>query len=73
MMKGTGNRNHRKEEITVWACLLLIGGLLAGPAAGDADDGLRLQVRRLVRQLDDLQRLEGTFMNANAAASAQLL
>jgi len=43
------------KEITVWVFLLLIGGLVPGQAAADADDELRLQVRRLVRQLDDNQ------------------
>lgn len=36
-------------------CLLLIGGMLLGQAA-DSDDEMRLEVRRLVRQLDDVQR-----------------
>ena len=40
----------------MWACLLLIGAMLPGQAAADAGDELRLQVRRLVRQLDDAQR-----------------
>jgi len=39
----------------VWTCLLLIAGLLPGQSPGEADDELRLQVRRLVRQLDDNQ------------------
>jgi uncharacterized membrane protein len=40
----------------MWACLLLIGAMLPGQAAADAGDELPLQVRRLVRQLDDAQR-----------------
>ncbi len=40
----------------MWACLLLIGATLPGQTAADAGDGLNLQVRRLVRQLDDAQR-----------------
>lgn len=39
----------------MWVFLLLIGGLVPGQAAADADDELRLQVRRLVRELDDNQ------------------
>lgn len=41
----------------MWACLLLIGIALPGQAAPDAGDELRLQVRRLVRQLDDVQQV----------------
>ena len=40
----------------MWVCLLLIGATLPGQAAADAGDELPLQVRRLVRQLDDAQR-----------------
>ncbi len=43
----------------MWACLLLIGVTLPGQAAADAADAadeLRVEVRRLVRQLDDAQR-----------------
>jgi len=39
----------------VWVCLLLAGGLLPGAAGAEAPGGLPLQVRRLVRQLDDNQ------------------
>ena len=39
----------------MWVFLLLIDGLVPGQAAADADDELRLQVRRLVRELDDNQ------------------
>lgn len=38
----------------MWTCLLLIGGTLPSQAA-DSGDEVRLEVRRLVRQLDDAQ------------------
>jgi hypothetical protein len=44
------------KEVSVWACLLLIHVTLPGQATPDAGDELKLQVRRLVRQLDDAQR-----------------
>jgi len=44
-----------QKEITVLACLLLVGTVLLGPVAADEVEELRLQVRRLVRQLDDNQ------------------
>lgn len=39
----------------MWICLLLAAELLPGAAAVEAPDPLNLQVRRLVRQLDDNQ------------------
>jgi hypothetical protein len=44
-----------RKEVTVWACLSLIAAVVFGPAAADEAEALRLQVRRLVRQLDDNQ------------------
>ena len=49
------------------SCLLLIGGLLAGQTAATPDEGLKSDVRRLVRQLDAPQLAQ------REAAEAELL
>jgi hypothetical protein len=55
MIAGRRRQPKYQKEVIVWACLVLIGATVWGAATADEGEELRLQVRRLVRQLDDDQ------------------